>query len=79
MRQIRYRITVKFKVGVFNQEGDTVKRTLNKLGYTGVSNVSIERVFVLEVADDIGREQVEKLASDILSNPVIEDWEIAQK
>ncbi|MCK5399701.1 phosphoribosylformylglycinamidine synthase subunit PurS, partial [bacterium] len=45
----------------------------------GVSNVSIERVFVLEVADDIGREQVEKLASDILSNPVIEDWEINQK
>ncbi|MCK5599237.1 phosphoribosylformylglycinamidine synthase subunit PurS [bacterium] len=76
---MRYRITVKFKEGVFNPEGDTVKRTLNKLGYTGVSNVSIERVFVLEVADDIGREQVEKLASDILSNPVIEDWEIERK
>ena len=76
---MRYRITVKFKEGVFNPEGDTVKRTLNKLGYTGVSNVSIERVFVLEVADDIDREQVEKLASDILSNPVIEDWEINQK
>ena len=76
---MRYRITVKFKEGVFNPEGDTVKRTLNKLGYTGVSNVSIERVFVLEVADDIGMEQVEKLASDILSNPVIEDWEINQK
>ncbi|MCK4642927.1 phosphoribosylformylglycinamidine synthase subunit PurS [bacterium] len=76
---MRYRITVKFKEGVFNPEGDTVKRTLNKLGYTGVSNVSIERVFVLEVGDDIGREQVEKLASDILSNPVIEDWEIERK
>lgn len=73
---MKYKITVRFKEGVFNPEGDTVKRTLNKLGYEEVSSVQVERSFILEAEEGLSGEKIEAIASDILSNPVIEDWEL---
>ena len=74
---MKIKITVRFKKGVFNPEGDTIKKTLNHLGYEEIKSVHIERVFILEV-DKKGykKENIEIIARDILSNPVIEEYEI---
>ena len=74
---MKIKITVKFKKGVFNPEGDTIKKTLNHLGYEKIKSVHIERVFILELnKKDYKKENIETIAMDILSNPVIEEYEI---
>ena len=74
---MKVRILVSFKKGVFDPEGDTIKRTLHNLGYEEVEDIKVKKIFELEIDEEKHDERrIEDIASDILSNPVIEDWEI---
>ncbi len=74
---MKIKITVRFKKGVFNPEGDTIKKTLNHLGYEEVKNVFLEKSFILEIdGKKYKKKNIETIAMDILSNPVIEEYEI---
>ena len=76
---MKIKIRVQFKDGIFNPEGDTIKRTLNKLGYKEIRAVSMEKTFVLDVDDThYDEKRIKAIANDILSNPVIEKWEIVK-
>jgi phosphoribosylformylglycinamidine synthase len=75
MTSFRYAVNVVPKPGILDPAGRAVERSLGHLGIDGVHDVRIGRRAELSVdADDeaAAREIVERLASDLLSNPLIE-------
>ncbi|MEG0072287.1 MAG: phosphoribosylformylglycinamidine synthase subunit PurS [Raoultibacter sp.] len=74
----RYEIFVTNKEGIFDPAGETSKKALANLGYTGVVDVSIGKFIQVEVEDGVPRAQVEEMCEKLLANPVIEDYEITE-
>ncbi|MEG0682084.1 MAG: phosphoribosylformylglycinamidine synthase subunit PurS [Raoultibacter sp.] len=74
----RYDIFVTNKEGIFDPAGETSKKALANLGYTGIVDVSIGKFIQVEVEDTVPRAQVEEMCEKLLANPVIEDYEIKE-
>jgi phosphoribosylformylglycinamidine synthase len=71
-------VLVRPKEGILDPQGDAVRHSLRKLGFE-VSTARVGRVVDLDVdADDAddAREQVQRMCSDLLANPLIESFEI---
>jgi phosphoribosylformylglycinamidine synthase len=71
-------VYVTLKTSVLDPQGQTIQNALRKIGYGQVEAVRQGKYFVLSLADgvveDQAREQVEKIARDVLTNPVIEEF-----
>ncbi len=70
-------VKVWLKAGIADPEGLTINEAISQLGYQGVSGVSSGKVFKLELSADseeLAEEKVSKLATTLLSNPVLEDY-----
>ena len=79
MTTFRYAVNVIPKPGILDPAGRAVERSLGHLAITGVHDVRIGRRAEISVdATDEGaaRAIVERLASELLSNPLIEVWSI---
>ena len=65
------------KTTVLDPQGKTIQRALASLGYSAVQDVRQGKFFVLKL-DGLSREeaktQVERIAKDVLTNPVIEEF-----
>jgi phosphoribosylformylglycinamidine synthase len=65
------------KSTVLDPQGQTIERALASLGYEKVQNVRQGKFFVLDL-DGLSRAdaqtQVERIAKDVLTNPVIEEF-----
>jgi phosphoribosylformylglycinamidine synthase subunit PurS len=75
----RFAVNVSPKAGILDPQGRAVEGSLDHLGIAGVSAVRVGRRIELTVtaADDTAaRAVVERLAADLLSNPLIEAYEI---
>jgi phosphoribosylformylglycinamidine synthase subunit PurS len=75
----RFAVNVTPKPGILDPQGKAVERSLPHLGITGVAGVRVGRRVELTVtADDAGaaRAVVERLASELLSNPLMEQFEV---
>jgi phosphoribosylformylglycinamidine synthase PurS subunit len=70
---VRARVLVKPKAGILDPQGQAVERALPALGFTGVRNVHIGRLIELDV-EDPGR--LPEMCQRLLTNPLIEDYEI---
>lgn len=77
---MRARVHVTLKKTVLDPQGRTICSTLNGLGHGNVVDVRQGKYFEIELADgsspDQVRRQVEKIAGDVLANPVIEEFHI---
>ena len=76
---IRFAVNVSPKPGILDPQGRAVEGSLDHLGIAGVSAVRVGRRVELTVtaADDTAaRAIVERLAAELLSNPLIEAYEI---
>ena len=73
-------VHVSFKKTVLDPQGRTVCSTLNNLGYNGVASVRQGKYFEIELTGALSPEsarlEVERIARDVLANPVIEEYEI---
>ena len=74
-------VYVRLKGEVLDPQGDAVKRALATLGFEGVGGVRIGKLIEMDVADKIAKapdfqKRLEKMADEMLANPVIEDYEI---
>jgi phosphoribosylformylglycinamidine synthase subunit PurS len=71
-------VYVTLKTSVLDPQGQTIQNALRKIGYDKVEAVRQGKYFVLNLdsslASDQARAQVEKIASDVLTNPVIEEF-----
>ena len=67
------------KDGILDPQGRAVERSLPHLGVDGVADVRVGRrvELTVEAADEAAaRAVVERLASELLSNPLIERFEV---
>ncbi len=75
---MKARVFVSLKNTVLDPQGQTVCSALTGLGYHAVSDVRQGKFFEIAldpgVSRDQAREQVDALARDVLTNPVIEDY-----
>jgi phosphoribosylformylglycinamidine synthase subunit PurS len=70
-------VWVMLKTTVLDPQGQTIQRALSSLGHSTVKDVRQGKFFVL-MLDGLSREeaktQVERIAKDVLTNPVIEEF-----
>jgi phosphoribosylformylglycinamidine synthase len=78
---VRYalEVVVRLKPGLLDPQGKAVEGSLPALGWTNVSGVRVGRHVELSVeapSEEAARAQVEEMARRLLSNPVIEDFQV---
>jgi phosphoribosylformylglycinamidine synthase len=65
---------------VLDPQGQTVRSALTGLGYQSVSDVRQGKFFDIALTPGLSREQaqqqIDTLARDVLTNPVIEDYQV---
>ena len=72
-------VLVRLKSEVLDPQGDAVRRALGKLGFEGVKGVRVGKLIEIDLDDSAGpdvKSRLEKMADEMLANPVIEDFEI---
>lgn len=70
-------VDVMLKPEILDPQGRAVHGALGRLGLSGVADVRQGKQFVIELEgdlDDARRAALEELASELLSNPVIENY-----
>jgi phosphoribosylformylglycinamidine synthase subunit PurS len=75
-RLMRAQVLVRPKAGILDPQGQAVERALPALGFTGAANVHVGRLIELDVEDP---SQLPEMCERLLSNPLIEDYEIVEK
>jgi phosphoribosylformylglycinamidine synthase subunit PurS len=78
---VRFAVNVAPKDGILDPQGRAVEGSLGHLGIEGVSAVRVGRRVELTVAAQdaaTARSVVERLASELLSNPLIESFTIEE-
>jgi phosphoribosylformylglycinamidine synthase len=68
-------VIVTLKPTVLDPQGMTIQRSVASLGLTDIIDVRQGKIFHVQLQDG-KREQLEKLAKDVLTNPVIEEYRI---
>jgi phosphoribosylformylglycinamidine synthase len=71
-------VYVSFKKTVLDPQGKTIQNALKKMGYQGISEVRQGKYFEI-MLDGLTREsaqtEVERIAREVLTNPVIEEYQ----
>ncbi len=71
-------VYVTLKTSVLDPQGQTIQNALRKIGFSGVTAVRQGKYFQLSLADGLAAEaakaQVERIAREVLTNPVIEEF-----
>lgn len=72
-------VNVMLKEGIADPQGLTIERALPALGFSGVRDVRVGKRIRLEVDasdEQEARERVQQMCERLLSNPVIESYEV---
>ena len=73
-------VFVRLKPEVLDPQGDAVRRALGTLGFEGVKGVRIGKLIEIDLGDVAAgpdlKKRLEKMADELLANPVIEDYEL---
>lgn len=72
---MRARVLVRPKAGILDPQGQVVERALPALGFDGVRNVHVGRLIELDVEDPA---QLPEMCRRLLTNPLIEEYEIEE-
>jgi len=71
-------VYVSLKRSVLDPQGKTIQGALNKLGYKGLEDVRQGKYFEIVLDGGLNREQakaeIERMAREVLTNPVIEEF-----
>lgn len=72
-------VYVRLKGEVLDPQGEAVRRALGTMGFSSVDSVRIGKLIEIELDDDDPagtKKRLEQMADELLSNPVIEDYEV---
>ena len=71
-------VHVTLKKTVLDPQGRTISSTLNGLGHANIKDVRQGKYFEIEIDGDgtEAREQIDKIAHEVLANPVIEEYRV---
>lgn len=71
-------VYVTLKASVLDPQGQTIHNALRKIGFADVTDVRQGKYFALSLTDSLSvpaaRDEVERIASEVLTNPVIEEF-----
>ncbi len=71
-------VYVTLKTSVLDPQGQTIQNALHKIGFADVTDVRQGKYFALSLDDHLdasaARAQVERIAREVLTNPVIEEY-----
>lgn len=71
-------VYVTLKTSVLDPQGQTIQNALRKIGFSSVEGVRQGKYFVVSLAKgltpDAARAEVERVAKEVLTNPVIEEF-----
>jgi phosphoribosylformylglycinamidine synthase len=71
-------VTVMLKTTVLDPQGKTIQGALKKMGYKGVDGVRQGKFFEIELDGGLDKAavkaEVERIAKEVLTNPVIEEF-----
>lgn len=79
MRAMKAHVWVMLKTTVLDPQGKTIHHALDSLGYKAIKDVRQGKFFVLEMngaTKEEAKAQAEKIARDVLTNPVIEEFRL---
>ncbi len=73
-------VFVTLKRGVLDPQGKAIHHAIETVGYDGVAGVRQGKYFEIELGDGLSMEEaraeLDRIAREILSNPVIEDYRV---
>lgn len=77
---MKARVYVSFKPAILDPQGQTICAALNGLGHREIASVRQGKYFEVAIAEGTPRDSavknLEEIARDVLSNPVIEDYRV---
>lgn len=77
---MKAKVYVTLKPSVLDPQGKAIQHSVELLGYTNVADVRQGKYFEIALdsaaTESEARDWVEKIAKDILANPIIEDYRV---
>ncbi len=77
---MKAKVYVTLKPGVLDPQGKAIQHSVGLLGFSGIADIRQGKYFVIALDDALGparaREEAERMAREVLSNPVIEDYRV---
>jgi phosphoribosylformylglycinamidine synthase len=77
---MKAKVYVSLKSGVLDPQGKAIQHSVELLGYSGIADVRQGKYFEIaldgSVDDSEARNSVDKIAREVLSNPIIEDYRV---
>ena len=73
-------VYVTLKPSVLDPQGKAIHHSVESLGYAGIGDVRQGKYFEISLDDSVNQEtaraDAERIAKDVLANPVIEDYRV---
>jgi len=80
---MKAKVFVTLKPSVLDPQGKAIHHSIETLGYSNISDVRQGKYFEIaldgNVSETDAKSDVEKIAKDVLANPVIEDFRVEIK
>lgn len=77
---MKAKIYITLKPSVLDPQGKAIHHAVETIGYRGIQDVRQGKYFEItldpQLSTDDARANIERMARDVLSNPVIEDYRI---
>ncbi|MCX6609573.1 MAG: phosphoribosylformylglycinamidine synthase subunit PurS [Acidobacteria bacterium] len=77
---MKARVHVSLKPSVLDPQGQTITKALNSLGHNEILDVRQGKYFDIELDPKVSKEalaqKLQDISAEVLSNPVIEDFQI---
>jgi phosphoribosylformylglycinamidine synthase subunit PurS len=77
---MKAKVFVTLKPGVLDPQGKAIKHSVELLGFNGVNDIRQGKYFEIAIDSSISEEQAHeeavRMAHDVLSNPIIEDFRV---
>jgi phosphoribosylformylglycinamidine synthase subunit PurS len=77
---MKAKVYVTLKPSVLDPQGKAIKHSVELLGYQGINDIRQGKYFEIALngglSDEDARVEAERMAREVLSNPIIEDFRV---
>lgn len=77
---MKAKVYVTLKSGVLDPQGKAIQHSVESLGHRGIADIRQGKYFEIavdpEISESDARSSIERIAADVLANPVIEDYRV---
>ena len=77
---MKAKVYVNLKPGVLDPQGKAIQHSVELLGFSGIADIRQGKYFELaldnSLSEEEAQESVARMAREVLSNPIIEDYRV---